>query len=85
MLPYTSSESFCVLAEMTVALMEDYCVLLFIAGLDTVINGMGFAVRHLAMNPELQARLRAQPELSPRRRRKCCAATASPCRSAKAG
>ena len=33
---------------MTVELMEDYCVLLFIAGLDTVINGMGFAVRHLA-------------------------------------
>ena len=49
--------------EMTVALMEDYCVLLFIAGLDTVINGMGFAVRHLAMHPELQAQLRANPDL----------------------
>lgn len=48
---------------MTLALMEDYCVLLFIAGLDTVINGMGYAVRHLAMNPDLQAKLRAQPEL----------------------
>ena len=48
---------------MTVELMEDYCVLLFIAGLDTVINGMGFAVRHLAMNPGLQDRLRANPEL----------------------
>ena len=48
---------------MSVALMEDYCVLLFIAGLDTVINGMGFAVRHLAMNPDLQDQLRAQPEL----------------------
>ncbi len=48
---------------MTVELMEDYCVLLFIAGLDTVINGMGFAMRHLAMNPDLQARLRAQPDL----------------------
>jgi len=48
---------------MTLELMEDYCVLLFIAGLDTVINGMGFAVRHLAMNPDLQDKLRAQPEL----------------------
>ena len=48
---------------MTVALMEDYCVLLFIAGLDTVINGMGFAVRHLAMNPDLQDQLRARPDL----------------------
>ncbi len=48
---------------MTLELMEDYCVLLFIAGLDTVINGMGFAVRHLAMNPDLQAKLRAEPEL----------------------
>ncbi|MEO6716185.1 MAG: cytochrome P450 [Novosphingobium sp.] len=48
---------------MSVALMEDYCVLLFIAGLDTVINGMGFAMCHLAMNPDLQARLRAQPDL----------------------
>ncbi len=48
---------------MSVELMEDYCVLLFIAGLDTVINGMGFAVRHLARNPDLQDRLRANPEL----------------------
>jgi cytochrome P450 len=48
---------------MTVELMEDYCVLLFIAGLDTVINGMGFAVRHLAMHPELQDQLRSAPEL----------------------
>lgn len=50
-------------APMTLELMEDYCVLLFIAGLDTVINGMGFAVRHLAMNPDLQAKLRANPDL----------------------
>jgi cytochrome P450 len=48
---------------MTLELMEDYAVLLFIAGLDTVINGMGFGVRHLAMHPELQEGLRAQPEL----------------------
>lgn len=48
---------------MTLELMEDYAVLLFIAGLDTVINGMGFGVRHLAQHPELQEKLRAQPEL----------------------
>ena len=48
---------------MTLELMEDYCVLLFIAGLDTVINGIGFAIRHLALNPALQHKLRAQPEL----------------------
>jgi cytochrome P450 len=47
---------------MSVELMEDYAVLLFIAGLDTVINGMGFAVRHLALHPELQDELRAHPD-----------------------
>lgn len=50
---------------MTVELMEDYAVLLFIAGLDTVINGMGFGIRHLATHPELQAELRADPEKIP--------------------
>ena len=48
---------------MTIELMEDYAVLLFVAGLDTVINGMGFAIRHLAMNPDLQEKLRANPDL----------------------
>jgi cytochrome P450 len=48
---------------MTLELMEDYAVLLFIAGLDTVINGMGFGIRHLAMDLDLQARLRADPGL----------------------
>jgi cytochrome P450 len=43
--------------------MENYCVLLFLAGLDTVMNGMGHGVRHLAMNPDLQAQLRANPRL----------------------
>jgi cytochrome P450 len=42
--------------------LENYCVLLFIAGLDTVMQGMGHGVRHLAMNPELQQLLRDQPE-----------------------
>src|SRR5262249_41214492 len=48
---------------MTLELMEDYAVLLFIAGLDTVINGMGFGIRHLARNPDLQKTLREKPEL----------------------
>ena len=45
--------------------MENYGVLLFIAGLDTVMNGMGLAMRGLATDPELQARLRADPKLIP--------------------
>ncbi len=43
--------------------IENYGVLMFIAGLDTVMQGMGHGVRHLAENPELQAQLRANPEL----------------------
>jgi cytochrome P450 len=50
---------------MTLELMEDCGVLLFVAGLDTVINGIGFGVRHLAANPDLQDRLRADPSLIP--------------------
>ena len=42
--------------------LNNYCVLLFIAGLDTVVNGMGHGVRHLAAHPELQNELRAKPE-----------------------
>jgi cytochrome P450 len=48
---------------MTIELMEDYCGLLFLAGLDTVINAMAHGIRHLAAHPELQARLRTRPEL----------------------
>lgn len=43
--------------------LEDYSVLLFIAGLDTVVNGIGHAVIHLARNPQLQRQLRADPSL----------------------
>jgi len=43
--------------------LENYGVLLFIAGLDTVMQGMGHGVRHLAMNPVLQDELRADPAL----------------------
>jgi cytochrome P450 len=43
--------------------MENYGVLLFIAGLDTVMNGIGLGARHLAVDQDLQARLRANPEM----------------------
>jgi cytochrome P450 len=49
----------------TLADMENYGVLLFIAGLDTVMNGMGLAMRGLALDPALQAQLRADPKLIP--------------------
>jgi len=45
--------------------MENYCVVLFIAGLDTVMNGMGHGVRHLAQNPEFQDDLRKNPQNIP--------------------
>jgi len=48
---------------MTMEDMENYGVLLFVAGLDTVMNGMGHGVRHLAQNPQLQEQLRANPGL----------------------
>jgi cytochrome P450 len=48
---------------MTHEVMEDFAVLLFIAGLDTVINGMGYGIRHLARNAELQNELRDNPKL----------------------
>jgi cytochrome P450 len=43
--------------------MENYGVVLFIAGLDTVMNGIGLGVRRLATDLELQDRLRAEPAL----------------------
>ena len=45
--------------------MQNYGVLLFIAGLDTVMNGIGHGVRHLAQHPDLQDQLRANPKLIP--------------------
>jgi cytochrome P450 len=47
----------------TLADMENYGVLLFIAGLDTVMNAMGLAMRGLARDQALQAKLRAEPRL----------------------
>lgn len=43
--------------------MENYGILLFIAGLDTVMNGMGHGIRHLARDLPLQRELRANPAL----------------------
>jgi cytochrome P450 len=45
--------------------MEDYAVLLFIAGLDTVVNGMGLTMKHLATDPALQDHLRNNPKTIP--------------------
>jgi len=45
--------------------LENYGLLLFIAGLDTVMNGMGLGVCHLAQDQELQSKLRLHPELIP--------------------
>jgi cytochrome P450 len=45
--------------------LENYGVMLFLAGLDTVMNGMGLGARYLADHPELQAELRANPRLVP--------------------
>jgi cytochrome P450 len=43
--------------------VEDFSLLLFLAGLDTVMNAIGYAARHLAIDPALQQRLRAEPGL----------------------
>ena len=45
--------------------MEDYSVLLFIAGLDTVVNGMGLTMKHLATDTALQDELRRNPKIIP--------------------
>jgi len=49
----------------TLAEMENYGVLLFIAGMDTVTNGIGHGVRHLAEDQALQTKLRDDPSLIP--------------------
>ncbi len=45
--------------------LENYCVMLFLAGLDTVVNGMGLGVRHFALNPDLQDEIRLAPKRIP--------------------
>lgn len=44
----------------------NYAVLLFIGGLDTVINAMCFTMHHLAQDTELQNDLRTNPEKIPK-------------------
>lgn len=51
---------------MNLELMLSYCVILFIAGLDTVVNALGFGVLHLAKDTELQNKLRNNPDLIPK-------------------
>jgi cytochrome P450 len=46
---------------MTLEIMQNYCLSLFLAGLDTVMNAMTYGTRHLALHPELQAQLREDP------------------------
>jgi cytochrome P450 len=45
--------------------MENYCLLLFTAGLDTLVNSFTYGIFHLAGDPALQDRLRADPGLIP--------------------
>ncbi|MCX7864955.1 MAG: cytochrome P450 [Novosphingobium sp.] len=45
--------------------IQAYCLLLFIAGLDTVANSLSFSMNHMAAHGELQDRLRAHPEQVP--------------------
>lgn len=42
-----------------------YCFLVFIGGLDTVASSLGFHFMHLALHPEHQADLRANPDKIP--------------------
>jgi cytochrome P450 len=44
-------------------MVDGMVMLLFMAGLDTVAAGLGHTFRYLAEHPDLQARLRAHPEL----------------------
>jgi cytochrome P450 len=41
------------------------CMLLYIGGLDTVKSSLGWYIRHLALDPVLQSKLRADPKLIP--------------------
>jgi cytochrome P450 len=46
--------------------MLSICHVLFLGGMDTVTNVLGFSFRHLAADPALQARLRSELGLIPR-------------------
>jgi cytochrome P450 len=51
--------------KMAVKRVHEICTLLFVAGLDTVANSMTFIMYHLAQYPDVQQRLRANPDLAP--------------------
>lgn len=46
----------------TLAEIQNMCLLLFVGGMDTVAAVSGFAYRHLAKRPELQRELQEHPE-----------------------
>lgn len=50
---------------LTLEELQAYGLLLMLAGLDTVVNGMAFGIRHLAQHPELQAEIRTNPACVP--------------------
>lgn len=50
---------------MTLELMQSYGLSLFLAGLETVRNAMALGARHLAMNPNLQEKVRGNLSLVP--------------------
>lgn len=45
----------------TLSEMQSFCIMLFVAGLDTVTNAMALTIRGLARDPALQAALRRDP------------------------
>jgi cytochrome P450 len=45
--------------------VQGMSLLLFIAGMDTVANALSFGMRHLALNPDLQREVAADPALIP--------------------
>jgi len=45
--------------------LQSYCLMLVVAGLDTVVNSIGFTVRHLAMDQAMQQAMRDDPTRIP--------------------
>jgi len=50
--------------RLSVKRVHEICNLLFVAGLDTVANAMNFIMYHLAQHPDMQQRLRANPDMA---------------------
>jgi cytochrome P450 len=47
--------------KLTLEELQSYAMLLFLGGLETVVNALTFSIRYLAVNQELQAELRGDP------------------------